>query len=288
MTLSAVDSSPPLSADERITAERHEIKYLVVPQGLEALVQELNRELPPHRFAGDGANRLPDAHHFVTTIYFDTPSRAYYRASLVNADANVKIRAKEYYDLHPALAELATHPDHIVRYQPWLWFELKRKDGTRTSKRRVRVPKRGVPILFAGGRIVPDALLGPELAPKSAELAGIEEIVTHCRGLDEPLSAACLVNYRRLSWQAADGSLRITIDLGLAFYAPPEDLWTRERALVRDSLGPPADVLGDAVVEVKVHGATPLWVESALARAGARSIPFSKFVAGSGAVDGGG
>src|SRR5690606_37375553 len=190
------------------------------------------------------------------------------RAALANTEANVKVRAKEYYDLHPALAELATDPDHIVRYQPWLWFELKRKDGTRTRKRRVRVPKRAVPILFAEGRIVPDALLGPDLAQKSTDLAGIEEIVAHCRTLDEPLSATCLVNYRRLPWQAGDGSLRITVDLGLAFYAPPPDLWTRERALVRDSLGAPASVLGDAVIEVKAQGAIPNWVERALERAG--------------------
>ena len=29
---------------------------------------------------------------------------------------NVKVRAKEYYDLHPSLAELATSPSEIVRY----------------------------------------------------------------------------------------------------------------------------------------------------------------------------
>ena len=54
------------------------------------------------------------------------------------------------------------------------------------------------------------------------------------------MQADCLVNYRRLPWQDADGKLRVTLDVGLELFAPPADLWQRRHALVRESLGTPA------------------------------------------------
>ena len=44
------------------------------------------------------ANRLPGAHHFVTTVYFDTAARDVFHASQAEG-RSLKIRAKEYYDL---------------------------------------------------------------------------------------------------------------------------------------------------------------------------------------------
>lgn len=284
--LSVEEPSAPTSVDERITAERQELKYLLSAERLDPLVAELGRELPSHRFAGEGANRLPDPNHYVTTIYFDTPSRRHYCEAVANVEANVKFRAKEYYDLHPSLAELATDPDHIVRYQPWLWFELKRKQGNQTTKQRLRVPKRAVPLLFEEGRVVPEALLLPELRLDRSAWKGLDAIVGYCQELDEPLRASCLVNYRRLSFQSEDGGLRVTIDLGLVFHAPPPDLWTRGRALVRGDLGPVRGGLGQAVLEVKHRSPIPSWLERALVRAGVHAIPFSKFAAASGAVHG--
>ena len=286
MMLSVEQSPAPTSVDERITAERQELKYLLAAERLEPLVAELSRELPSHRFVGEGANRLPDPNHYVTTIYFDTPSRRNYKDAIANVEANVKFRAKEYYDLHPSLAELATDPDHIVRYQPWLWFELKRKQGTHTTKQRLRVPKRAMQSLFEDGQVMPQALLLPELGLDGSAWSGLDAIVGYCQELDEPLEASCLVNYRRLSFQSEDGALRVTIDLGLTFYLPPPDLWTRTRALVRDGLGRARGGVGEAVLELKQRAATPAWLERALGRAGVHPVPFSKFAAASGAVHG--
>ena len=103
---SAPQASAGETADARMTAEREETKYLVAPAHWERLATELSLRLPGHRFTGAGANRLPDAHHYVTTIYFDTPSRFLFRTAVKDFEHNVKIRAKEYYDLHPSLAEL--------------------------------------------------------------------------------------------------------------------------------------------------------------------------------------
>src|SRR4029079_4115722 len=137
-------SSPALgngADDAAITAEREETKYLVSHAALPDLTRAITARLEPHRFTGEAANLLPGAEHFVTTIYFDTPSLSYFKAARQDQQRNLKIRAKEYYDLHPSLAELATDPEQILRYQPWLWFELKRREGRVTSKRRFRFRK---------------------------------------------------------------------------------------------------------------------------------------------------
>ncbi len=275
--------------DERMTAEREETKYLVAPEKLDALAAEFTRRIPSHRFTGEGANGLPLPHHYVTTIYFDTPSRFLFRTAVNDFEHNAKIRAKEYYDLHPSLAELATDPTQIVRYQRWLWFELKRRDGTHTSKRRFRLRKHEVPAFFTKGQLTPDSIAPPPLGDESvptAPDAELEEILDFCKSLDEPLEASCLVNYRRLSWQSDDGHLRVTVDLGLMFYAPPADLWTREHALVRNTLGAPCGGQNKAILEIKRHGVLPSWLDAALDRAGVQPMPFSKFESASRVVAG--
>ena len=90
----AIEQRAP-SADAAITAEREETKYLVDAARLPALLRRVGQELSPHRFTGEAANRLPGAEHFVTTLYFDTPGRAYYAAAKRNQQSNLKIRAKE-------------------------------------------------------------------------------------------------------------------------------------------------------------------------------------------------
>lgn len=267
--------------DVALTAEREETKYLVSAERLATLSRAVAAELEPHRFTGEAANRLPGAHHFVTTLYFDTPSRAYYRAARSNLQSNLKIRAKEYYDLHPSLAELATDAAQIVRYQPWLWFELKRREGLVTSKRRFRFPKTAAATLF-------DPSCQPSGLPTGdAERADAEALIAHVRAEPERVLPAALVNYRRLSYQNHDATLRVTLDLELAFFAVPEDLWTRPRPLVRSELGAPVGSEPRAVVEIKRRSAVPGWLERALAESGSSPSGFSKFVAASEALRGG-
>lgn len=277
-----LDRSRAALADAAITAEREETKYLVDKRELPALLRKISAELEAHRFTGDSANRLSGAEHFVTTIYFDTPSLSYYRASQQNQHSNLKIRAKEYYDLHPSLAELATDPEQILRYQPWLWFELKRREGLVTSKRRFRFPKAAAASLFE------ERTLPEELATHSAEeQADAQALVEHVHAQSEPIVPSALVNYRRLSYQNADGTLRVTVDLGLSFFAVPADLFRRARPLSRSALGKPAGLEPRAVVEVKRRTALPAWLVSALGQAGGGSTSYSKFVAACGAIHGG-
>ena len=72
--VAGVDSGrPDPLADERMTTDRSETKFLVPMEVTGWLASQLTKQLPRHRFTGEGANRLPGASHLVTTIYFDTP-----------------------------------------------------------------------------------------------------------------------------------------------------------------------------------------------------------------------
>ena len=192
-------------ADALLTADRDEVKYRIAPSQVQALATALARQLPHHRYTGQGANSLPRPRHFVTTVYFDTASRHQYRASRADADHNLKMRAKEYYDLHPSLAELATDARQIVRYKPVLWLELKFKEGNRSGKRRIGIPKRQVPDFFRAGVVTPEMIELQRSCYGAESEAVLSEIAAYCRRYDEPMQADCLVNYRRLPWQDARG-----------------------------------------------------------------------------------
>lgn len=280
-----MNSSSPASdhsaQDVAITAEREETKYLVGARELSSLSRAISSHLSAHRFTGEAANRLPGAHHFVTTIYFDTPSLGYFAAAKGNAKSNVKIRAKEYYDLHPSLAELATDPEQILRYQPWLWFELKRREGLTTSKRRFRFPKVAAATLFDENRVPEGMVQG------GSEHSDAEFLISHVRAQTERVVPSAVVNYRRLAYQNDDATLRVTVDVGLSFFRVPPDLFRRTRPLSRSELGKPCGVEPRAVVEVKRLAPLPAWLGQALAEAGGGAANFSKFVAASEAIHGG-
>lgn len=281
----AVQAQAETRADAAITADRAETKYLLGRGALRAFVQLAASKLHVHRFVGEGANLLPDAHHYVTSIYFDTPSHAHYRAAVADAEHNVKIRAREYYDLMPSLAELATESSEIVRYQPWVWFEVKRRVEGRSQKLRFRLDKHAVPAFFRADPEVPPPT--SERAQHDAESAAARaEIAGYVRTLDEPLVPSCIVNYRRLALQDESANLRVTIDVDVGFYAAPSDLWTRSTALVRGTFGAPIGVEPSALVEVKSAGPAPAWVERELARLGVRAVSYSKFVRAARAVHG--
>ncbi len=278
-------SSAPACADDArdnaITAERIETKYFVESARLAELSRALKSQLTPHRFTGEAANRLPGAQHFVTTIYFDTSRRAYFAAARSNEQSNSKIRAKEYYDVHPALVELASTPEQLLRYQPWVWFELKQRAGVSTTKRRFRFPKAQAAQLFDGVPTSQD--LGLEQPGERADAAAL---IAHVTEQGEPIAPSALVNYRRLAFQSDDATLRVTVDLGLAFYKVPADLWSRTSALSHFSLGEPVRREARAILEVKRRGPLPGWLENALLQASSGPVPFSKFVAASEAVAG--
>ena len=274
-------------ADARMTAERDEVKYLVSPARINEFAVAMGKQLPHHRFTGEGANKLPRPRHFVTTIYFDTASRHQFQSAMANHDSNLKMRAKEYYDVHPSLAELATDPRQIVKFQPVLWLELKFKKNKKTGKRRIGIPKKDVPNFFNQGAITPEMVHIQKAHYGEGSEAVLREIAEYCGLYGEPMQADCLVNYRRLPWQDEEGSLRVTLDVGLEFYSPPPDLWLRNYALVRETLGAAKGAEKRAVLEVKARGQLPDWMNGLLERVEAMPFAFSKFEEASRAVHGG-
>ncbi len=256
--------------DGALTAEREETKFQIRSARVQRFVHSLLKHVKPHRFVGKGANRLPDAQHYSTTIYLDTPSHSLLRAAAQDAGNNLKIRAREYYDLHSSLAELATDPAQIVHYQPFVWFELKRRLGDKTFKHRLRLAKDDVASFFRG-KLTPPLKTDDE----ARDLAAIRDVLA---GLGEPLSASVLVNYRRLAFQDPEGALRVTLDLDLSFYAAPTDLWTRKLALVRGTFGTPARIEPGVLLEIKLRGPQPAWLSQALLEAEATPEHRGKFV----------
>ncbi|MGC4093958.1 MAG: VTC domain-containing protein [Polyangiaceae bacterium] len=170
-----------------------------------------------------------------------------------------------------------------MKYQPWVWFEIKRRNGSQTTKRRFRLPKRDMPRVLQADRISAEGLLDTE---RDTATAGLSELAEYVQSLGEPLQANTLVNYRRLSWQNPDSTLRVTLDLGLSFHQPPTDLWSREHALVRSALGGGRSPFGAAILEVKRLAPSPAWLDHALEEAELQPQSFSKFVAGAHAVHG--
>ncbi len=282
-----------------LSAERQEHRYLLAPGRAQAFTQALNRHLRHHRFIGADANTLPRPRHFVTTVYFDTRSRQVYRALRSGEPGahHAKLRARAYYDLHPSLAELATDPREVFHHSPGIWLELKFRDGNRTGKHRLAIPRQYVPeVLSSLGEtsaahppVVSHDFEIDAQTPAPASFWGegsLREILTYCAGYTEPLRADCLVHYRRLPWQDPEGGLRVTLDVAVEFFAPPADLWRRDQGLVRDGLGPAKRRFERAIIELKCRTAPPGWLIDLLGTVGAEPSRVSKFEEAAQAVHG--
>jgi hypothetical protein len=275
------DTSASATADERMTADRQERKYLLEAASFARLQKLFATHLPRH--FPPGALRLPGAQQFSTTVYFDTRSRHLFETAR-SADESVKLRAREYYTLDPSLVQLARRPEEMVRFDPVLWFELKHKQGSQLKKHRFAIPKEQVPVFLQDGRITPQMveLQSPRLSDASSLMLELAQL---CQHYGEAFEVDCLVNYRRVAYQDSSGHLRLTLDRNIEFYAPPKDLWTRKAALIRETLGTPMGALKGSILEVKSRGPIPTWLQEELQAAEA-SHGFSKFVAASGAVHG--
>jgi hypothetical protein len=208
-----------------------------------------------------------------------------YREAL-SSGVHLQLRAREYYSVHPALTELATDARDLVRYTPLLWLEIKYKDGSRTQKRRLGIPKAEVAHFFETGTVTAETVevLRPEHGAEAGAL--LQELADVCRRYPSPMRPDCLVNYHRSAWQDDRAALRITMDRGVTFFAPPENLFTRDFALVRGTLGQPAATLGSSVIEIKTRGSLPTWLERTLHEHGLSPQRFSKFIAASRTVHG--
>src|SRR5689334_1696701 len=225
-----------------MTADRSEVKYVLSPKAAAVFTNRVAESMIAHRFSGPGSTILPGGVDFTTTVYFDTSARDLFRAAASHR-SHLKLRAREYYTLHLSLTELATDSRQLVRYVPVVWFELKYKEGSHVQKRRIGVPKRDVPSFLVNGSVTSEMLdlVRPAYGEDAARV--LAEVASVCRQYETQLETDCVVNYRRSAWQDEAGTLRVTIDRGVRFFAPPSDLWTRDFALVRETLGDAVELL---------------------------------------------
>lgn len=260
--------------DAAITAQRVETTYLVATPSLPTLIELIAAQLEAHRFVGDAGARLSGAQQFITSVYFDTTDRSYFAAARRDQHNHVKLRAKQYYWLQPALAGVDSALEQGSSCPPRLWLELKRREGLFTSKRRMQLPKAAAARLFDQ----------PELALLGSADVDARALLEHLQAQSEPLRPSAAVNYQRMAFQNPAGTVRVTIDLDLAFFRAPPDLLLSSRTLSRSELGAPAGLEARAVVEVKRIAALPSWLADALAATAGSPVAFSKFVAASEAV----
>lgn len=266
--------------DGALTAERVETKYLVPPERLPGLLQRVSSRLSAHPFTGE--NTHPGgALYMVTSLYLDTPSGANFLAARENASKNLKLRLREYSEVQEPSCALVTDAPVLSPPEPWLWLELKQREGSTTSKRRLRISRAKLANLFVGSRH------GQELSQEQEqEQRQVEALLSHWKDVDEPLRPSVLVSYRRRSFQADEGQLRVTIDLGVTYHRAPTRLSDLAEPLARSALGAAVGGEPRAVVEIKRLGSPPSWLEQTLLEMGAAATSFSKFVAASEALRG--
>jgi hypothetical protein len=273
----------PPAQETDLTSERNETQYCLAIRGAEALSAALSERLPKCQYAGSAAGWL-EHRQFITTVYFDTPSRALYRERAEGME-DLRLRARQYYG--SSLSPSGTLPDagELVTPAAVLWFEIKHKLGIRSAKRRIGIPHWEVPGFFGAGPITAERIRRqPVYLGEPAQL--LQEVAEICERYREPFWADAVVNFRRVAWQDMRAALRVTLDLDLAFFPPPRDLWTGTFSLTRERLGPPLHRDSRCVLEVKTRATPPDWLLEVLAAAGAEPRIYSKFEEASRAVHG--
>lgn len=284
--MTGMDDAMPGSSDAAMTADRMEHKFLLPRAEAIELVGELNTRMKRHRFAADGALPLPNARHYITTVYFDTPEHVMYRRALASPWSNIKLRAREYYDQHPDLVETATDSSQIYRYHPLLWLELKERSGARTSKQRIGIPKVQVEQFLRGHLRDSQADWESDASADGLELESGEfpdadmraRLIEFIAAEKQPFGVTCVLNYRRAAWQGAEDTVRVTLDSDIAVFRGEADLLTSKGPLVRERLGDAVHVEPGFIAEVKLRGEPPSWLREWLISSGPRAMGGGKFL----------
>ena len=253
-----------------------------------AFVDGVTEHLGIHRFRGANANSLPRPVHYIATLYFDTEFREIARACEAGSE-NVKLRAREYYDEHPDLTELATSRADVVQRQPLLWLEVKTRSGASTRKVRFALPSAEVAAFLSEGVISEETLAQQRATWGESAQDVFEELKQLCTQTRAPLRPDCLALYRRRAWQDPEGKMRVTLDTRVKFYRAPPNMFATSMSLRDATAGAPVARLSRYLVEVKLRGEQPAWlqqliVDTELERARAGQRAFRKFLAASRAV----
>jgi SPX domain protein involved in polyphosphate accumulation len=221
-----------------LVKRRVEIKHLLSPSAAPDVHRRLRAADP-----GTDAKRISGR---VVTTYLDLPDRRLTRAVLDHPEENLKLRIREY------LSEQGTP------VSPFVWVEMKEREGEISRKSRFRLHKRLLAKFLDGG-----VDLGEVLTCQSDpfDVGDVVQAVQEIHMVAEgPLSPIGTVRYRRDSIQGGDPAARVTLDEEITYFVGTAS-WTE----------------GSAVVEVKHSGERPpSWCRAVVGPG--RASEYSKFL----------
>lgn len=239
------------------TFERKEVKYRLNAMQVRAIKQTLSAHMAPDEYGQTS----------ITSVYYDTPNRDMISRSLEKPLYKEKLRLRTY---GPRCAQAP------------VFVELKKKHEGIVYKRRIAVSEPAARLFMVGvpyGRaisrypLVDEALEAESHSAKSLQIA--EEIAA-CVRRNGPVLPSMAILVERVAWAplldargAEAEGVRITFDERIRY----RDLFVpaSKRASV------PLLAAGEAIMEVKVPGAYPLWLVRALDDCGAYPTSFSKY-----------
>ena len=198
----------------------------------------------------------------LTSIYFDSPDRTFYRWQREKRPVRFKLRLRRY--------GAGGNP---------IYAEVKHRIGGVGSKSRVAVPAALVPLLLEPDRAIANIDRGP---------LGLEEFWGCCRAY--AASPSMLVSYHRQALRDRSGisELSITVDRKIVYQVAGRDPLAPEGAAwrlldlpgeVSSNVRPSARELSAAIVEVKYSGRLPVWTVRLLDALDGYRTSFSKYEA---------
>lgn len=193
----------------------------------------------------------------VTSLYLDTPRGDFRARHLAREADRFKLRVRRYGEDEPLL----------------VYFEVKRKVGRVTDKRRARVAAAHAPLLLAAG---PAAAVGAA-TPDTENLRLFLWLMALHRA-----TPRLLVTCRRESYVGPEPACeaRVTFDHDVSFQAV-------QTATLRGDPGrwsrTPLEQ-GSVLLELKYSGSPPWWMVELARRLGRRRTAYSKYVAGAAAA----
>jgi hypothetical protein len=235
---------------EDLARERVELKYLLLEGEAEDLRSRLEGAL------GDPAFRKEDG--WIATVYLDRPDGSLAREALRNPRESLKLRLREYFT------------PRGVPLSPFVWIEIKERQGWASRKSRFQIPRRSVEP-FLGGELDPGEVLSCRTRPRRA-LEAARRLREIAGGPLVPMGA---VRYRRLAVEGGSPRARLTIDREVAYHPGPVGLYACGGEL--EVGAPAATEESGGIAELKYAGERPPgWCERALAEH--RPSDYSKFL----------
>ena len=239
------------------TFERKEVKYRLNPVQVRTIKQALGAYMAPDEYGQTS----------ITSVYYDTRNRDMSSRSLEKPAYKEKLRLRTY---GPRSAQAP------------VFVELKKKHKGIVYKRRIAVSESAAQLFMVGvpyGRAIgrhPLADEALEAESHSAKSLQIAEEIAACVRRNGPVFPSMAILVERVAWAplpdargAQAEGVRITFDERIRY----RDLFAPEgkRASV------PLLAAGEAIMEVKVPGAYPLWLVRMLDDCKAYPTSFSKY-----------